>query len=328
MSAGENDICAASTKAIKDKAADWLERCDRPNWGERDQVELAAWLSESPVNLLAYWRIKSAWERAQRLRAVRPPESNRINHDANRPFWKIFARTVAVLSAAVMLGLGITVLNLSPREQTFSTDIGGHKVVLLKDGSRIELNTGTILRADIDASHRSVSIDEGEAYFEIAHDARRPFTVSAGDRRITVLGTKFVVRKDPERLRVSLLEGRVWFDANDRSARTRSFMLAPGDEVVATANSLSLQRKPMQQLQSQLGWRSGVLVFKYTALADAVAEINRYNTQKLVVADRAVARLTIVGTFPTNDVGMFVRANRELFNLHVVKRGDETVISR
>jgi transmembrane sensor len=180
----------------------------------------------------------------------------------------------------------------------------------------------------MDAGHRFVSIDKGEAYFEITHDARRPFIVAAGDRRITVLGTKFVVREDPKRFKVSLLEGHVWFDANDRSAQARSFMLTPGDEVVATANSLFLQRKPVRQLQSQLGWRNGVLVFKYTSLGDAVAEINRYNRQKLIVADPAVARLTIVGTFPINDVGMFVRANRELFNLHVVQRGDETVISR
>jgi transmembrane sensor len=328
MSAGEDNIYAAGTKVIKDRAADWLERSDHPNWSERDQAELTAWLSQSPANLLAYWRIKGAWQRAQRLRAVRLPESNRTNRDTNKPVWKIFTRTAAVLSAAIVLGLGIAALSLGSREQIFSTDIGGHKVVLLEDGSRIELNTGTVLRADMDGDHRSVSIDKGEAYFEITHDARRPFIVSAGDRRITVLGTKFVVRKDPERFKVSLLEGHVWFDANDRSAQARSFMLTPGDEVVATADSLSLQRKPIQQLQGQLEWRSGVLVFKYTTFGDAVAEINRYNRQKLVVADRAVARLTIVGTFPINDVGMFVRANRELFNLHVVKRGDETVISR
>ena len=66
----------------------------------------------------------------------------------------------------------------------------------------------------------------------------------------------------------------------------------------------------------------------WSTLADAVTEFNRYNRQKLVVADSAVAHLTIVGTFPINDVGMFVRANRELFNLHIVERGDETVISR
>jgi transmembrane sensor len=328
MSAGKENIYAASTKAIKDQAADWLERSDRPTWSASDQAELTAWVSESPANQLAYWRVKGAWERAQRLRAVRPSENDRARLNASKSAWTMAARTAAVLIAIIVLGAGIALLRFDSHGQIFSTDMGGHKIVALADGSRVELNTATVLRVDIGADHRFVSIDKGEAYFDIAHDARHPFIVSADNRRITVLGTKFVVRKDTERLKVSLLEGRVWFDENDRSEQARSFLLTPGDEVVATAGSLSLQRKPLQQLQSQLGWRSGVLVFKYTALADAVAELNRYNRQKLVIADPAVARLTIVGTFPINNVGMFVRANRELFNLHVVKRGDETVISR
>ena len=71
-----------------------------------------------------------------------------------------------------------------------------------------------------------------------------------------------------------------------------------------------------------------MLVFKHTTLADAAAEFNRYNREKLVIADPAAAKLTIDGTFPTNDVGAFTDAAQTIFGLQVKNHGDEIVISR
>jgi transmembrane sensor len=91
---------------------------------------------------------------------------------------------------------------------------------------------------------------------------------------------------------------------------------------------MTVTKTSPQRLQNDLGWRRGVLVFKHTSLAAAAAEFNRYNQQKLMVADAASARLTINGTFRTVDVDAFVDVAQDILRLHVERRGDETVISR
>jgi len=150
----------------------------------------------------------------------------------------------------------------------------------------------------------------------------------AGDHKITDLGTKFLVRQDGDSLRVTLLEGRARLDTSGIWARHQTVELSPGDVAVATANSLSLIRKPEKALAEELGWRRGLLVFDRTSLADAVAEINRYNTQKLVIDDPSVSRLTVDGTFPIHAVPEFTEVAQALFGLRIERHGDRTLISK
>ncbi len=189
------------------------------------------------------------------------------------------AKFVARLRCDRGSGRGISSSHAArPKESAYTTPIGGHEIVSLADGSQIELNTDTVVRTDVSPDHRFASIEKGEAYFQIAHDAKHPFVVAAGNRRITVLGTKFFVRQSADRLEVGLIDGRIWFDANNRELQPQAMLLAPGDIAIATPTSVFLKRASEQQLTSELGWRKGVLIFDNTALASAAAEFNRYNT--------------------------------------------------
>lgn len=71
-----------------------------------------------------------------------------------------------------------------------------------------------------------------------------------------------------------------------------------------------------------------MIVFDNATLADAAAELNRYNQQKIVIVGSGVGQLTLNATLPANNVGLFVRSARTLFNLQVENRGNEIVISR
>jgi transmembrane sensor len=211
-----------------------------------------------------------------------------------------------------------------PGEKTYSTALGARKTIMLADGSSIELNTDTVLRMTIGAAARTASLDKGEAYFQIKHNVVHPFVVMAGNHRVTDLGTKFVIRNDADELKVTLLEGRVRFDAHAR----HPILLTPGDELVATATSVSTMRKSAEQLSNELGWKRGLLIFQNTPLAEAAAEFNRYNSRKLIVADAAVGRRTIGASFPSDNVELFAQMARDVLRLHVEDRGDEIVISR
>lgn len=328
MSAPETTGPAVDVRAAKARAAAFLEQRDRADWSAEDQARLDAWLAQSPGNLLAFWRVEAAWDQTARLIAVRPFERRAVQHERRSPVLAALAKLVAGCAAIAVLGGGLLLLTPSPREQAHATAIGGHEIVSLADGSKIELNTDTRVRTDVSPDHRFAAIDKGEAYFQIAHDAKRPFVVAAGARRITVLGTKFIVRQSPERLEVSLLDGRIWFDAGNRKLQPQAVLMAPGDVAIATADTVFVKHASEQQLTSELGWRNGVLIFDNTTLADAAAQFNRYNTQQIVIADAAAARLKVVGTFPNQDLSAFVDIAQEVFNLRVERRAESIVITR
>jgi transmembrane sensor len=318
----------ANAKAIQLRAAEWIaERHEAGEWGEEDQAALDAWLAESPAHLLAYWRLDAAWNRTHTLAEARAPA---LEARVRLPL-PLLLKIAAAFAVVAVLGMTATNYALKPHDRTFSTPVGGHETVTFADGSRIELNTNTVLRARMTTDQRIVWLDKGEAYFQVKHDPAHPFIVMAGDHRLTDLGTKFTVLRETGKLQVAVMQGRVWLDETGKARKShapQTAMLTPGDFATATANAISVTRKSEAQLAGSLSWRHGVLVFKYATLAEAVAEFNRYNREQLVIADPKTAQLTIVGTFPTNQVDAFIDAAQTIFGLKVKPQGNEIVISR
>ncbi len=324
-----NTAIASNARDIKVRAAAFLEQRDCGDWSEVDQVALAAWLAESSAHRIAYLRLSAAWSRTERLAALRSLSSARCAHQCRATHYGAGLRGSGRrgCSSSRRSEWRARTSCFQPRERIYSTALGGHQTVRLDDGSRIELNTNTTLRAAVNMHRRMVWLDGGEAFFQIAHGTGHPFIVMAGDHRVTVLGTKFLVRRDTHRLEVSVVEGRVRFDGADGQPSPQSAYLTQGDVVVATSSVVSSPKQSAQALASELGWRRGVVVFDNTTLADAAAEFNRYNQQKLVV-DTSVAKLTIGGTFRTSDIKLFARVAKDILGLRVETRGDTDVISR
>jgi transmembrane sensor len=271
--------------------------------------------------------VKSAWDRAQRLNVLRAPAGKATPAKPRPRIRPILARTAAALALVVAAGAGALLYTSRPNETTYATGVGGREVVALADGSKLELNTDTRLRVSFSGRKRRIVLEKGEAFFQVHHDAKRPFVVLAGNRRITDLGTKFLVRSGKDRFEVALVEGRAQLDAPDGSI-VHPVVLSPGDVVKQQGRKLIVERKPQTALSSELGWRRGVIVFTHATLAEAAAEFNRYNREKIRIADAATARLTIGGTFEADNVAAFAHLVRNLLGVKVTRRGTETVISQ
>lgn len=324
--ATENAPSQGNAAHIRGQAAAWLlRRNDSQNWSEADQAKLDAWLAEAIAHEVAYIRLEEAWTRADRLAALRSSKQPKVAGPARR-------RRPLQLAVGAMAGLGIAAslfiwnAGISDKSLTVTTPVGGRKIVSLADGSQIELNTNSVLRIGTGNEQRSAWLEKGEAFFQIKHDAAHPFSVVAEGHRITDLGTKFRIKDEGDRLEVALVEGSARIDPT--GAGRPGKVLLPGDVAIATPTSISVLRKTNQELANELGWRRGVLVFKYATLAAVVKEFNRYSDRKLVIADPKLAELTIVGTFRTNDFRSFTDLAKEVFGVRVEARGNETVISR
>lgn len=313
---------ASGAAAIEEIAASWVRRRHFGEWTGQDQADLDVWINESIAHEVAYLRLDAAWARTERLAALRPLKAGRTGsgYSGGKTALRIAASVVFVAT----LSVGGAIYYLSPKGTLYTTPVGGHRTLALSDGSRIELNTDSILR--LEPGERSASLERGEAYFDIKHDTAHPFSVRVANHRIVDVGTEFIIRNDVGKTRVSLLEGSARFETTDNRQLQRPVLLEPGDVAIATADTVSITREPARKLAKDASWRRGVLIFDNTTLAEAANELNRYNDQKLVVADAVAARTRIDASIPINGVDVLARIARDAIGLRAEMRGNEIVL--
>jgi transmembrane sensor len=320
-------VSAADTEQC---AAQWLVRREGPTWSEADQIALDTWLAESMGHKAAYWRLEHGWREADRVAAL---GSAYLDDAATRLKPNRWIALAAAASVFAVLTFGLVEFDSSPRRTIvaaaaeFKTPIGGRRIVPLTDGSRVELNTASAMRTRVTAQRREVWLDRGEAYFDIAHRDGLPFLVHAGDRTITVVGTKFSVRRDGDQVIVSVVEGKVKIDDPQRPDDGPAAIITAGDVAVARGPSTLLAPKSEERVESTLAWREGTLVFDRTSLAEAAAEFNRYNAKQIRIGDVETGTIRIGGKFQAGNAEAFVRLLHDAYGLRVDNRAEEIVIS-
>jgi len=151
----------------------------------------------------------------------------------------------------------------------------GSRVVdmTLADGSRVWLNAASSLTYPVSFSatgERKVSIT-GEAYFEVTHDASRPFIVSKGDMQVMVLGTHFNVNAydDEENIKVTLLEGAVKINSH-----AQSILLKPGQQAQVNDNKITLSNAA--DMEQVMAWKNGNFVFKKSGIGEIMRQVSRW----------------------------------------------------
>jgi transmembrane sensor len=310
---------------IEAEAAEWLTRREQPEWSQADQAALDLWLDESMSHKAAFWRLEHTWQMADRIGALCSQDIAVRPRRRRPPFkrWQAGALAASLLLAVAVVGLrSRPALSPQPSVNTFDTGVGGHRIVPLADGSRIELNTATVLRTLMSRRRRDVWLDRGEAYFEVAHIEGSTFVVHAGPRMITVVGTQFSVRRDDDKVTVAVVTGRVRVEDTMPGASSASITVTAGDVAIGLGSSTMVVSKPVATVEEKLTWRDGRLVFDGTSLAEVADDFNRYNRQQLLISDPAVAAIRISGTFKASNVEAFVRLLKEAYGLKVELTAD------
>ena len=298
-----------------DVAADLVMREEDGQLGPEGLAARDAWLAEHPDHVAAYDATVRAMERLDghaadpRILALRDAALSAKAERQSSP-WRVAA---AVAVGVVLLGAGLAAVSrdrpvslalaqldqlINPNASVYRTAVGERSTITLPDGSVATLNTDTVLKVAFTDTARGVRLVRGQALFEVAHNKSRPFEVYAGDRTITALGTVFDVRIDGDGVKVALVEGRV----RVRPRAPRPAGAAPAPQVVMAAGEvLEAQRaQPMVvrnlDVMRETSWRSGVVVFDETPLSEAVAELNRYSHERLLIDDPSIAGLHVTGS--------------------------------
>jgi transmembrane sensor len=215
---------------------------------------------------------------------------------------------------------GAAIFGLPQLQPAYSTAVGEQRLVRLEDGSRIRLNTDSRVRVAFSRGERRLVLARGEAYFDVAHDARRPFIVQAGDASVRALGTRFDVRRDAGQVRVTLLEGRVRVR---HDGQPRSWTLAPDQQLTLSAGGAGTTRTA--DGASATSWTTGRLVFHETPLAAAIAEVNRYSDRKVALDAQGLSGRLVNGVFDVGDTDSFVRGVAALIELKATATPDGSI---
>nr|WP_316639851.1 FecR family protein [uncultured Roseateles sp.] len=317
----------SAAERIEAQAADWAARRDSGRWTEADQQALETWIEASLAHRVAFLRLAESWERADRLAALRSPAPQRA------PGWgerraRFSMQGLAACLVMVVAACGVWLSWHGQGEgDRYATEVGARTQVALADGTRLTLNTDSRVRSVVGGSTRTVWLEQGEVYFDVAHDKTRPFVVMAGDRRITVLGTRFSVRQRGDQVSVLVEEGRVQLEPAEVGAGARPTVVTRNDAVIVDPGHMLLMKKTPEQIANELSWRQGKIVLDQLTLGEAAAEFNRYNRKKLVIMDAATAQLRIGGTFDVANVQSFALLLHQGFGLVVQEKGDEIRIS-
>ena len=205
----------------------------------------------------------------------------------------------AAVIAAVLLAGGLTTVLLSKRlaqPVTVVTQLGERSQVVLPDGTKVWLNSSSSVEyvAPFFSRQRRVKM-EGEAYFEVEHDARRPFVVVTGQVVSTVLGTTFNVHaySEDENYQITLATGSLLVDGGPES---RSVRLRPGEQgfFERTSGLLSLRRVNVEQV---LSWQEDRLYFRAEPLASIARSLERQFNVDITIPDERLRRICFTGEF-------------------------------
>jgi transmembrane sensor len=310
------------------EAGVWVARLHS---GEPDKIAMAGvkrWLKAHPMNVRALELCTEIWEESANLRRITPFETQAASAPRKYGFLPLAAAAVALLL------VGALVLWLLPAAD-LTTEVGEQRLVTLKDGTHVFLNTATRIAVKYDANTRWVELKSGEALFDVAKKPTWPFIVKAGDRQIKALGTSFVVRRDATQTAVTLVEGTISVtpagstpairnSRGDALAAPRAFTLTPGQRLTFLGEQTRLE---VTSLEKAVAWRRGEIIFDDTTLYDAVAELNRYSKDKLLVEQPEARAMRVTGLFQTGDSLSFAHAVAQTYGLTVEERNDAIVLS-
>jgi transmembrane sensor len=307
-------------KDVIAEASSWVVIKRSGDMTAEQRASLEAWLSESSGHAKALAEIEAIASSAASLKSLASlaPSSPKRYDNRLRTSRRAWSRRISsrpALSAMVGIAASVAAVmlvmpNLIWPDLDVSTGIAETRILVLKDGSRLTIGPKSRVRVRLVADKRYVELAAGEAFFEVVHDINRPFIVSAGDTRVSVLGTKFDVSHNAATVSTGVLEGRVQVEEDaPLFRRTAKYLLNANQKIDTRANVTLLDRPSgaavMRAVTSPGEWREGRLTYSDARLADVVADLNRYYAPGIKLADAKVGEMRLTTTFKRTEISTF-----------------------
>lgn len=292
---------------LEEQAAAWFLCIQEGDCSTAERQEFETWLAGNPDHRREYQKYVQLWNNLDQVGSMSAPKRRKKAHTG-----------VVLLALAALLG---TAQWLTSREEVITTALGQRQHILLADGTAVDMNTATMLRVAMSGFTRKVTLERGEALFDVAHGSLRPFEVRAGNATMRDIGTSFNVTRENDKITVAVLEGEVQIRLDNQAGAAAT--LRSGEQLAYSAHGLS-EISPLDDTAT--AWRDGRLVFHETPLAEVVRQINRYHVRQIVLADVRLSDLKVSGEFNSGDREGLIKALKILFPLRSEAHGEVTAL--
>ena len=225
----------------------------------------------------------------------------------------------------VALTVLITSFNFHRGPQRLETAVGEQRSVVLGDGSLVTLNTSSSIEVHLARDRRIVKLLAGEALFEVAHDAARPFDVMSGDTTVRAIGTQFNVDHRHASTTVTVVEGRVAVftnDANGQSSDQIRLPLEAGEQL--TVAPRRARHAVRADVATAIAWTQRKLIFQQRPLGEVAEEFNRYNREVIDIRSAELRNQEVTGVFQANDPASFLTFLSGVPGVTVVESADRS----
>jgi transmembrane sensor len=190
---------------------------------------------------------------------------------------------------------------------------GEVKSVTLRDGSKVDLDTGTSF--DVSDGDRTITLYTGQVFVDVKPNPNRAFAVIAGDARVQALGTAFAVRRDGSRSTVLVAESAVQVSAT-RGQADRAVRVFAGNAVTLGADA-RLGNPQSADVATLTAWRHGELSFNNRPLSEVAAELDRYRSGKIIILGRSIRNLPVTGSVDIARLDQFLASLQVVLPLKV-----------
>jgi len=298
------------------EAAAWRVRLIEE--GAETSEAFEAWIARDG-NEAAWEQVQQPWREvgekatSPELMAARAGALARAHRQGRRRWSSSAGGRIAAALAVVVIGAsslgGWQWYDAQP--QVYRTALGERRVVPLPDGSKVSLDSRSVVRIRYTDDARRLELVSGQARFDVAKDVTRPFSVTARDQTVVATGTAFNIDLLGPKVLVTLIEGHVLVmkepaarnAAPASAAKPRPIALNAGQQLVAAPSA------PPQILIASLertsAWEAGQLAFEDEPLSVVAARVSRYSNRPVTVAPD-IAGLKLSGVFKAGDVTTFV----------------------
>lgn len=316
---GVRDNSAERRQAVELEAA---ERFFAAKAAETEQAwaQVYAWVALHPEHGVAFARVEAGWDFARQLRDTPPDAPGGLAtwmHDSigtGAAGWLIAATLIVILCTVT--------LQLHGAVDRYHTALGENRAVRLADGSVIHLNTASSVEVALRDHVRQVHLLKGEARFDVAHDTRRPFLVTAGDATLRAVGTAFDVRLRSELTELTVIEGVVAVkDHGSAPRRVRA-----NAQAAIRGGAVAITPLAPAGIRQRMAWQHGMVELDGDTLAQAVEELNRYRDTPLILGAPGLAALRVGGSFRVDRSADFVQALSASFGLRAIEGHDHSII--
>jgi transmembrane sensor len=273
----------------QDIAVDWVLRKRDGPLTRKEQAALDAWLAADPAHAAALHEAEGLSVELSGLTLPRPAKPPRA---APRPRPYAVAAACAVAAIAVALSFDDLARFLF---SDHATGAGETRRLTLEDGSHIELGAKSAVALHFTPTRRRITLLEGEAWFDVAPDAARPFVVEAADGAATALGTAFDVALDHGGARVTVAEHRVAVASGGRE------VVAQEGQETSFLRGGSARSPAPANVAKVTAWRRGKLIVEDEALGDVLEALGRHRHGYVFCLRREICARRVTGVYLTDD---------------------------